>query len=107
VALYRKKPACAHPTQAAVHHRSRVAQQPPILLQDRLGRCQAVLGSDLPRRHKVRRIKLAMKAGTNYTACNRHVAWLAKVNWVSVQDSEIGLTDAAYKCARAFLSVSQ
>jgi hypothetical protein len=45
--------------------------------------------------HKVRRTKLAMKAGTNYTACNRYVAWLAKVNWVSVQDGEIGLTDAA------------
>lgn len=48
-----------------------------------------------------------MKAGTNYTACNRYVTWLAKVNWVSVQDGEIGLTDAAYKCAHAFLSVSQ
>ena len=50
---------------------------------------------------------LAMKAGTNYTACNRYVAWRAKVNWISVQDGEIGLTDAAYKCARAFLSVNK
>jgi hypothetical protein len=37
-----------------------------------------------------------MKAGgTNYTACNRYVAWLAKVNWVSAQEGEIGLTEAA------------
>lgn len=47
--------------------------------------------------HKVRRTKLAMKAGTNYTACNRYVAWLAKVNWVSVQDGEIGLTKAVQR----------
>lgn len=55
--------------------------------------------------HKVRRTKLAMKAGTNYTACNRYVAWLAKVNWVSVQDSEIGLTEAGIQvCTRLFVS---
>jgi hypothetical protein len=36
-----------------------------------------------------------MKAGTNYTACNRYIAWLAKVNWVSAQEGEIGLTEAA------------
>jgi hypothetical protein len=47
--------------------------------------------------HKVRRTKLAMKAGINYTACNRYVAWLAKVNWVSVQDGEIGLTKAVQR----------
>jgi hypothetical protein len=49
-----------------------------------------------------------MKAGTNYTACNRYVAWLAKVNWVSVQEGEIGLTEAGIqKCARAFLSANK
>jgi predicted transcriptional regulator len=57
--------------------------------------------------YKVRRTKLAMKAGTNYTACNRYVAWLAKVNWVSVQDSEIGLTEAGIQvCTRLFVSQS-
>jgi predicted transcriptional regulator len=57
--------------------------------------------------YKVRRTKLAMKAGTNYTACNRYVAWLAKVNWVSVQDSEIGLTEAGIQVwTRLFVSQS-
>jgi hypothetical protein len=46
-----------------------------------------------------------MKAGTNYTACNRYVAWLAKVNWVSVQDGKIGLTGAGIQvCAHLFVS---
>ena len=46
-----------------------------------------------------------MKAGTNYTACNRYVAWLAKVNGVSVQDGEVGLTKAGiHVCTRLFVS---
>jgi hypothetical protein len=48
-----------------------------------------------------------MKAGINYTACNMYVAWLAKVNWVSVQDSEIGLTEAGIQVwTRLFVSQS-
>ena len=53
----------------------------------------------------VRRTRLAMRAGTNYTACNKYVAWMEEINWVSMQAGEIRLTEAGVQiCTRLFVA---
>lgn len=35
----------------------------------------------------LRKTNLAMKAGINYSACSRYVAWMAEISWVRIEES--------------------